>query len=65
MKSLKSKFILHKVNELEDRIRATETHSRENKAAVTQLISHTKNVERAVVTGQQDLMQRREQQAQK
>ena len=39
--------------------------SRENKSALSQLISHTKNVERAVTMNQQDLMQRKEAQATK
>jgi len=54
-----------KVNELEDRVRAAEMHAKENKGALAQLISHTKNVERAVTTNQQELMSRKEQQAAK
>ncbi len=54
-----------KVNELEDRLRATEIHARENKAALATLVGHTRNVERAVTAGQQDLVQRKEQQAAK
>ena len=53
------------MNELEDRVRLTESHARENKNALGQLISHTKNVERAVTLSQQDIMQKKEQQATK
>ena len=49
----------------EDRLKRVEGSSRENKNALSQLISHTKNVERAVTMNQQDLMQRKEAQAQK
>lgn len=49
--------------DVEDRLRLTEQSSRENKNALAQLISHTKNVERAVTMNQQDLLQRKEAQA--
>ncbi len=43
----------------------TEGHARENKTALKQLVGHTATVERAVTSGQQDLLQRKEQQAAK
>ena len=43
----------NKISELEERMRRTEDSSKENKNALSQLISHTKNVERAVTMSQQ------------
>ena len=43
----------NKLSELEERMRRTEDSSKENKNALSQLISHTKNVERAVTMSQQ------------
>ena len=45
--------------------RKKESNARENKAALTQLISHTKNVERAVTMSQQDILAKKETQVQK
>ena len=44
---------VNKLHDLEERIRRTEDSSKENKNALSQLISHTKNVERAVTMSQQ------------
>ena len=55
----------NKVLELQEGVRRVEDSSRENKNALNQLISHTKNVERAVTMNQQDLLNRKEQQSQK
>jgi hypothetical protein len=54
-----------KMNELDDRVRVAETNARENKNALAQLIMHTKNVERAVNTSQQEIVAKKEAQAQK
>jgi hypothetical protein len=54
-----------KLQEIEDRLRRTEEHSTENKNALTQLISHTKNVERAVNMGQQEILAKKDSQTQK
>lgn len=54
-----------KIAELEDRLRRTETHAKDNKAALVTMISHVKNVERAVTLGQQDIMAKKEVQGQK
>lgn len=54
-----------KMNEMDDRVRVAETNARENKNALTQLIMHTKNVERAVNTSQQEIVAKKEMQAQK
>ena len=54
---------IERLVETEERIRRIEGSSRENKNALGQLISHTKNVERAVTMNQQDMMQRKEAQA--
>ena len=55
----------NKVLELQEGVRRVEDSSRENKNALNQLISHTKNVERAVTMNQQDLLNRKDQQSQK
>merc|ERR1719186_676612 len=55
----------NKLGEMEERLRRAEDSSKENKNALSQLISHTKNVERAVTTGQQDMIAKREAQGQK
>ena len=55
----------NKLAEMEERLRRAEDSSKENKNALSQLISHTKNVERAVTTGQQDMIAKREAQGQK
>lgn len=47
------------------RVRTAENNARENKAALGQLIMHTKNVERAVNVSQQEIVAKKEQQAQK
>ena len=47
------KGAVNKLSELEERMRRTEDSSKENKNALSQLISHTKNVERAVTMSQQ------------
>ena len=47
------------------RLTRTEEAARDNKAALTQLISHTKNVERAVTMSQQDILAKKETQVQK
>ena len=66
---MRSEQVLQNVGErlldVEDRLKRVEDSSRENKNALAQLISHTKNVERAVTMNQQDLLQRKEQQAAK
>ena len=54
---------MERLAETEERIKRIEGSSRENKMALGQLISHTKNVERAVTMNQQDMMQRKEAQA--
>ncbi len=51
--------------DVEDRLKRVEESARENKNALSQLISHTKNVERAVTMNQQDLLQRKDAQATK
>ena len=56
---------VERLMDVEDRLKHVENSSRENKNALAQLISHTKNVERAVTMNQQDLMQRKEAQATK
>ena len=56
---------MERLVETEERIKRIEGSSRENKNALGQLISHTKNVERAVTMNQQDMMQRKEAQAHK
>ena len=48
-----------------NRLKRTEEAARENKTALTQLISHTKNVERAVTMSQQDILTKKETQVQK
>jgi len=48
-----------------NRLKRTEDAARENKTALSQLISHTKNVERAVTMSQQDVITKKEQQVQK
>ena len=47
------------------RLKRTEEAARDNKTALSQLISHTKNVERAVTMSQQDILTKKETQAQK
>ncbi len=54
-----------KVTELEERLRRCESHAKDNKGALGQLISHTKNVERAVNLTQQEIVTKKEQQQQK
>jgi len=54
---------MERLVETEERLKRVESSSRENKNALGQLISHTKNVERAVTMNQQDLMARKEAQA--
>ena len=49
--------------DMESRLKSVETSSKENKNALAQLITHTKNVERAVSMNAQDLLQRKEAQA--
>eukprot|EP00090_Calanus_glacialis_P000735 TRINITY_DN10508_c0_g1_i1.p1 TRINITY_DN10508_c0_g1~~TRINITY_DN10508_c0_g1_i1.p1 ORF type:complete len:731 (-),score=252.70 TRINITY_DN10508_c0_g1_i1:1342-3315(-) len=56
---------VNKLSELEERMRRTEDSSKENKNALSQLISHTKNVERAVTMSQQDMLTKKEQQGTK
>ena len=56
---------MNKLHDMEERIRRTEDSSKENKSALGQLISHTKNVERAVTMSQQDQVSKKEQQATK
>ena len=46
-------------------MRRAEDSSKENKSALAQLISHTKNVERAVTLSQQDMVTKKEQQGTK
>ena len=46
-------------------MKRTEEAARENKSALSQLISHTKNVERAVTMSQQDILTKKETQVQK
>ncbi len=53
------------MQEIEDRLRRAEGYSEENKSSLSQLILHTKNVERAVNMGQQDIMAKKEQQGQR
>ena len=47
------------------RLKRTEEAARDNKTALSQLISHTKNVERAVTMSQQDILTKKETQVQK
>ena len=54
-----------KVIELQDHVRKVEDSARENKTALNQLISHTKNVERAVTMNQQDLLAKKDQEVNK
>ena len=56
---------MERLAETEERLKRVEGSSRENKNALGQLISHTKNVERAVTMNQQDLIGRKEAQAAK
>ena len=53
MQSVAIAGAVNKISELEERMRRTEDSSKENKNALSQLISHTKNVERAVTMSQQ------------
>ena len=55
----------NKIGDMEERLRRAEDSSKENKSALSQLISHTKNVERAVTMGQQDMVAKREAQGTK
>ena len=55
----------HECNFYLNRLKRTEEAARENKTALTQLISHTKNVERAVTMSQQDILTKKETQVQK
>ena len=41
------------MTDMEERVRRAEEAAKENKSALAQLISHTKNVERAVTLSQQ------------
>ena len=50
---------VNKLTDIEDRVRRVEDSSKENKSALAQLISHTKNVERAVTLSQQDMVHHR------
>ena len=54
-----------KLAEIDGRLKRAEDVCGENKNALTQLIGHTKNVERAVTTGQQDIINKKDQQSQK
>ena len=72
---------VNKLHDIEERTRRTEDSSKENKSALgesfllldtsdcpvasAQLISHTKNVERAVTLSQQDMVAKKEQQGSK
>ena len=72
---------VNKLHDIEERTRRTEDSSKENKSALgesfllldtsdcpvasAQLISHTKNVERAVTMSQQDMVSKKEQQGAK
>jgi chromosome segregation ATPase len=56
---------VNKQGELEERLRRNEDSCKENKSALSQLISHTQNVERAVISGQQDMVTKKEQQGKK
>ncbi|XP_023347472.1 CAP-Gly domain-containing linker protein 1 [Eurytemora carolleeae] len=51
--------------DIDDRLRRVEDSSRENKNALSQLISHTQNIERAVNLSQQDILTKKDQQATK
>merc|ERR1719369_589119 len=57
--------VVSRITEVEERLRRVEDSSKENKNALSQLISHTKNVERAVTMSQQDMMAKKEQQGTK
>ncbi len=46
-------------------MRRVETSSKENKKYLTDLITHTTNVERAVTMNQQEMVRKKEAQAQK
>ena len=50
------------VTEVDNRVRRSEESLRENQNAIQQLLSHTRNVEKAVTAGQQDILARRDQQ---
>ena len=52
-------------HEIVKRLKRTEEAARDNKTALSQLISHTKNVERAVTMSQQDILTKKETQVQK
>jgi len=56
---------VNKLSEVEERLRRAEDSGKENKSALSQLISHTQNVERAVIAGQQDMVAKKEQQGKK
>ena len=56
---------VNKLTDMEDRVRRAEDNGKENKSALAQLISHTKNVERAVTLSQQDMASKKEQQGTK
>ena len=54
-----------KVLEVEERLVMTGEAARENKSALSQLISHTKNVERAVTMNQKDVVAKKDAHLQK
>merc|ERR1719410_850094 len=53
------------MTDMEERVRRAEEAAKENKSALAQLISHTKNVERAVTLSQQDISAKKQQQGTK
>ena len=50
---------------MDGRLKRAEDISGQNKSALAQLIGHTKNVEKAVTSGQQDILNKKDQQSQK
>ena len=50
---------------MDGRLKRSEDISGQNKSALAQLIGHTKNVEKAVTSGQQDILNKKDQQSQK
>ena len=53
------------VGDLDGRVVRAENMAREGKDSIGQLLNHTRNIEKVVTTGQQDMLSRRDQQVQR
>jgi hypothetical protein len=53
------------ITDMDGRVRRAEDMARESKDSIGQLLNHTRNIEKAVTTGQQDMMSKRDQQMQR